>query len=138
MVKLMGRIAKRSISVNYVTFIAGIQISACVKLFTDTYFRDMSPPQFFCVVMAGLLLGISSLLSLVLGSEIDYIARYGELAIGTTLEKRKCLLMDERLNEIVSLSFLGKMKRINRMRVLLYTDSSLTLLSLGILFVGKM
>jgi hypothetical protein len=133
----MAKIAKKSITVNYVTFIAGIQISACIKLFTDIYFRDVSSKQFFFIIVAGLLLGISSFLSLSLGSEIDYITRYGELAVGTTLEKKRNSIMDKKLNETITFGFLGEMKRINKVKVLFVSDILLTFLSLGILLISK-
>lgn len=134
---VIAKIAKKPIAANYATFIAGIQISACIKLLTDLYFREVSLQQFFFIVVTGLFLGVSSILSLILGSEIDSIARIGELALGTTLETKRNSLMDKKLNEKTTFGFLGELKRIDKIRVLFISDISLTLLGLGILIISK-
>jgi len=136
----MARIAKKGIIANYLMFVAGIQISACVNLLTNIYVTDLPLQRFVFAVLSGLSLGVTSFLSVMLASEVEHVSKFGELAIGTLFEseKEKDNLMNKELEKTVSLMFLGQSKRIDKIKLLICSDISLTIIGLAVALAGKL
>ena len=134
---MIERLARRDIVAKYLWFIAGLQIAAAVALFVNVYFIDLPLRKFFLIVVAGLVLGVSSFVSLMLASEIEYVVKAGESMVGTTLEKNKDKAMNNELNKTVSMMFLKPMKRINKIRAIFCSDVFLSAAGLGITILSK-
>ena len=133
----MRRIATSAVIANHLFFIAGIQVAACVELLVSNYFVDIELQQSILAILASLVLGASSYLSLVLGGQIQYVTKVGERAERTTLESEIDELMNDRLKESVPMVLCGSRKRIDKMRMLLYSDVFLSISGLVIVSLGK-
>lgn len=134
---MIERLAKRDIVAKYLWFIGGLQIAAAVQLFINVYFIDLPLPKFLLILIAGIVLGVSSFVSLILASEIEYVAKAGESVVGTTLEKSRNKAVNDELNKTVSMMFLKPMKKINRIRIIFYSDVFLSAAGLAMTILSK-
>ena len=112
-------------------------MAASIDLFGNVYFNALTLGNSLLIVAAGLVLGASSFVSLILGGEIEYVINAGQAMVGTILEKGKDKAIDNELNKSVSLMFFRPMKRINRIRVIFWSDIFLIVAALGITTVTR-
>jgi len=134
---VIRRLAKKDIVVKYLWFIAGLQISAAVQLFINAYFIDLPLRKFLLIILAGIVLGFSSFVSLILSSETEHVVKAGEYTLGTTLERDRNQEMDNELNKTVPMIFMGSMKRLGKIRTIFYSDVFLSVLGLGMTISSK-
>lgn len=85
-----------------------------------------------------LLLSIGGFLSLLLGGEIEHVAKIGELAMGTTLQSRRHELMTESQEETVHLPLFGSIKRAEKIKYFLTLDVCLTIAGLCLAILNKL
>lgn len=137
MEKRIRGFARKSIVGKYLLFVAGIQVAVAVNLFTNIWFVTLSPRGFILVLLAGLALGVSSFISLVLAGEVEYIVKTGEAVVETPLERDRIREMDEALDERIPISLIGPRKRIHIIGALFWSDIGLTVLALAMITLGR-
>lgn len=134
---MIQKLVKISIVANYLWFIAGIQIAAGVNLFINAYFIDLLFQKFLIIVVAGLVLGLGGFLSLILGAEIESIVKITQLYKGTPLEKDSDQHMDNELGKNVHVFNRYPLKRITKIRILLYSDTLLSIIGIALIVISK-
>jgi len=134
---MIKRLAKKDIVVKYLWFIAGLQISAAVELFMNFNFVDFPLRRFLPMLLAGFALGASSLVSLMLASEVEHVVKAGESMLGTTLERDRNQQMDHELNKTVPSIFRGSLKRKHKITAIFCSDGFLSILGIGLTILSK-
>jgi len=129
-------IVKSPLAATYLAFVSGVQISACVELLIGLYDVILSFERFVSVVSGGLLLGAGAYFSAFLAWEINDVIHAGEKARGTIIGVGE--LMDEKLDEEVTILFKARVKLIDRITVHLCSDVVLTVLGLCLIIAIRL
>lgn len=128
------KIVKSPAMANCFIFIAGIQISACINLFTGICLEHIALEKSYNIIAAGASFGIAGMLSFLIGSVTDSIVGFIEKTAGTVLEKESERLIKEKLDEAFSFKFC-EMKKLSMIKFSIFLDFVITLGSIVLLTI---